>query len=730
MFPSKIAAITSDLSHVEGVRRVFILLGICLFGQAVPLLMAAHTRVSLLFDADTAKRGSTVTAGVRLQMDPGWHVYWQNPGASGLPTSIEWQLPAGVTAGPVQWPVPEKLLDPDMTTYIYQDEVVLLVPLKLASDLAPGQLSLKGKISWLECKTECDPGRAEVQAALIVGNEAKPSANASLLETWRKKLPVKSDSLASRAWWEKAASRDVRPLLIEWTSPMAVSEADFFPDSTSDFEVQGPVERVPSDTGKIRIQKKVKKLVGEWPRSISGILVQQAGNERLAYTVNLAVETTNAIASAGASTSPAQSIPTLSLWRGLLFGFLGGLILNVMPCVLPVIALKILGFVGEAHGDPRRTRRLGLIYGAGVVVSFVALAGLAIGLKAAGQKVGWGLQFSSPYFLIAMTVLATLIALNLFGVFEVELSGRTMDTASHLASRHGALGAFFNGLLATILATSCTAPILGSAVGFAFNPTQSTSTTLLVFLAIGLGLACPFVALTWQPAWLKFLPKPGPWMQRFKIVMGFPMLAAAVWLFSLAALYYGQRSLWLAIFVVMVALAAWVYGEFIQRQRTRPGLSWAAILLILAAGYAFALDRHLRWREPLAEANSSVAGEQEPNGIPWQPWSPTAVAQARAQGRPIVVDFTAKWCLNCNAIVKPTLESKAVREKLEQINAVALLADYTTFSGDITEELNRHGRAGVPLVLIYPRNPAEPPIVLPEVFTSGTILAALHRAAP
>jgi thiol:disulfide interchange protein len=665
-------------------------------------------------------------------MDSGWHTYWQNPGASGLSTTIEWQLPPGVTAGAIQWPVPEKLLDPDLTTYIYQDDVVLLVPLKLAPDLPPGQLNIKARVSWLECQTECVPGRADVQAALMVGNDARISANASLLETWQKKLPAKSDSSAARAWWGKpegSVPADLRSLLIEWSSATAASQADFFPDSSSDFEIQGPVERTPADTGKIRIEKKVKKLAGEWPRSISGLLVQQSSNERLAYTVNLNLETPGTTAPTGAASSSAESLPTISLWRGLLFGFLGGLILNVMPCVLPVIALKILGFVGEAHGDPRRTRRLGLIYGAGVVLSFLALAGLAIGLKAAGHKVGWGLQFSSPYFLVAMTILATLIALNLFGVFEVEIGGRTMDTAARLASRHGALGAFFNGLLATILATSCTAPILGSAVGFAFNPSQTAPTTLLVFLAIGLGLACPYVALTWQPAWLKFIPKPGAWMQRFKIVMGFPMLAAAVWLFSLAAWYYGQRSLWLAIFLVVVALAAWVYGEFIQRHRARPGLAWAAVLLILGTGYLVALEGHLRWREPLTQDSSSFAGEQEPNGIPWQPWSTAAVAQARAQGRPVVVDFTAKWCLTCNTIVKPALENEAVRKKLEQLNAAALLADYTTFSGAITEELNRHGRAGVPLVLVYPRDPADPPIVLPEVFTSATVLAALQRAA-
>src|SRR6185369_9695701 len=220
---------------------------------------------------------------------------------------------------------------------------------------------------------------------------------------------------------------------------------------------------------------------------------------------------------------------------------------NVMPCVLPVIALKILGFVGQAKDDPRRARFLGLVYAAGVLVSFLALSLLVLGIKAAGHKAGWGVQFSSPYFLVAITTLVTLIALNLFGVFEVHLGGGTMDAAAKLSAKHGPAGAFFNGLLATVLATSCTAPFLGAAVGFAFAPSQTAATTLLVFLTVGLGLSLPYVLLSWQPGWLKFLPRPGLWMERFKIAMGFPMLAAAVWLFSLVTVYYDERSWWLAI---------------------------------------------------------------------------------------------------------------------------------------------------------------------------------------
>ncbi|MGH7970092.1 MAG: protein-disulfide reductase DsbD family protein, partial [Limisphaerales bacterium] len=319
--------------------------------------------------------------------------------------------------------------------------------------------------------------------------------------------------------------------------------------------------------------------------------------------------------------------------------------------------------------------------------------------------------------------------LNLFGVFEVHLGGRTMGAAAGLSSKHGAAGAFFNGLLATVLATSCTAPFLGAAVGFAFAPSQTAVLTVLVFLTIGLGLALPYVVLTWQPAWLKLLPKPGPWMERFKVAMGFPMLAAAVWLFSLVSLHYGERSWWLMVFLVMVGGAAWIFGEFIQRSRARPALAVIAILLILGTGYASVLERHLRWREPAGQVGSQGGLVSDSGDVHWQPWSPTAVAQGRAEHRPVLVDFTAKWCLTCNTIVKPALESSSVRKKLQQLNAVALVGDYTGLPDNITEELGRFGRAGVPLVLVYPGKSNAAPIILPEAMTPGMIVAALDEAA-
>jgi thiol:disulfide interchange protein DsbD len=250
-----------------------------------------------------------------------------------------------------------------------------------------------------------------------------------------------------------------------------------------------------------------------------------------------------------------------------------------------------------------------------------------------------------------------------------------------------------------------------------------------MFVVVGLGLACPYVILSWKPGWLRFLPKPGAWMERFKVVMGFPMLATAVWLFSLIPLHYGGRTLWLGLFLVILALAAWIYGEFVQRGRAHRGLGLAAALVLLVGGYLYAVEGQLRWRESVPDTSRAGSLKQSPEGIDWQRWSPAALAQARMQARPVFVDFTADWCLTCQANKRIAIDIPSVRAKLKEIHAVALLGDYTRVPDDITAELNRFGRAGVPLVLVYPRNPAEPPIVLPEVLTPSLVLAALDRAA-
>ena len=728
--------------HLIRVRHIGTILAgwICL---AALTTHAAHTQVRLILAADTAKPGGTVWAGVDMKMEPAWHTYWKNPGAAGIATKIEWQLPPGVTAGEIQWPLPVQIPPAEVTTYGYSGEVVLLVPLKLAADLKPGPLDLKAKVSWLECKEACIPGSGSIEATLNVGDQTKPSADATLIESWQGKVPKPLQACPGwsvHVWWGKPANGDTRPLIIEGDykgdiAGMLPDKFDFFPDANDNFEIQAATETVSDTKALFCFRKTVKKFSGDWPKEISGVLVlgtSLSWTKASPYGIEIKLPVSDqapAVGEAvllGSNTGETPVPRSQPLWRMLLYAFIGGLILNIMPCVLPVIALKILGFVGESRSDPRHVRKLGLVYALGVLVSFLALAAVVIGVKAAGHRAGWGMQFGSPVFVVCLTTLVMLVALNLFGVFEVNLGGRALDAAGGLASKHGAAGAFFNGVLATVLATPCTAPFLSIALGFAFA--QKAPVILLMFLAVGVGLAAPYVVLSWNPAWLKFLPKPGAWMEKFKIAMGFPMLATAVWLFNLAAGSYGKSVLWLGIFLVIVALAAWIFGEFVQRGRAGKGIALAVVLILLAGGYAFALENQLNWRASITPPDATSPLKESMDGIAWQRWSPEAVAKAHSEGRPVIVDFTADWCLTCQVNKKTSIEIPSVRAKLKEINAVALLGDYTRFPDNITTELNRFNRAGVPLVLVYPKDPETQPIVLPEILTPGIVLDALDRA--
>jgi thiol:disulfide interchange protein/DsbC/DsbD-like thiol-disulfide interchange protein len=680
---------------------------------SVASAQAAHTQAQLLLAADPARPGDTVLAGVHLKMEPGWHTYWKNPGAAGMATKIEWQLPPGVTAGEIQWPLPEKLPPEEVITYGYENEVVLLVPLTLAKDLKPGPLELKAKLSWLECKEQCIPAGANVQATLNVGDQTKPSADAALIDSWKSKTPESNDFLSVQAHWEKSVADDTRTMLLEGAPKAGESapmdKVDFFPNPSDSFEIQGPTEKVDSKNG-FALRKTVKKFLGDWPKTIEGVVIIEANQQRRGFAIDVPITAAAAApAAVPATTGGVVSQPARSLGQMLLYAFIGGLILNIMPCVLPVIALKILGFVGEARNDPRRVRKLGLVYTLGVLVSFLVLAGAVIGVKSAGHKAGWGMQFGNVHFIVALTILVVLVALNLFGVFEVTLSGRAMGAAGQLASRHGVAGAFFNGILATVLATPCTAPFLSIALGFAFA--QTTVIILLVFLSVGLGLALPYLVLSFQPAWLKFLPKPGAWMEKFKKFMGFPMLAKGIWLFTLAAGDSDKgTTLWFGLFLVVLALGVWIWGEFVQRGGKRRGLAAVASILLVGGFGAYASTRGV-------------------DQIQWQPWTTAAVTQAQAAGHPVLVDFTADWCLTCQVNKKVALEVPSVRAKLKKIGAVNLIGDYTRLPDNITDELNRFHRAGVPLVLVFPGKANASPIVLPEVLTAGIVLGALDQAA-
>ncbi len=705
---------------------------------------AAATRATLVLSASAVKPGDTITAALRLEMASGWHTYWKNSGASGIPTTINWELPKGVTAGEISWPVPEKYvpekvdddgkaipgsLDFEQTTYVLHDEAVLLVPLTFAADAPLGKLEVKALVKWLECQVNCVPGKQDVAASVEVATATTPSNEAASFAGWNARLPKDGGALAPQARWDGGITNQTRALLIEWRRSDQTSAWDFFPNQNDDFELQHPTELISTNNEAVVLRKLVTISGATWPKEISGVLVQKRAGQTEGYLTRLTISGDAAVAT-GPVDGSAPVKEKKPLWLWLIYAFVGGLILNIMPCVLPVIALKILGFVGQAKEAPGRVRALGLVYAAGVLVSFLVLASVIIAIKAAGHKAGWGMQFSNPQFIVGMAALITLVALNLFGLFEVTLGGRALGAAGELASQHGASGAFFNGVLATVLSTPCSAPFLGAALGFAFS--QPAAIIVLIFLTVGLGLAAPYVILSWQPAWLKFLPKPGAWMEKFKLAMGFPMLVTAVWLTSLVGTFYGEQSWWLGVFLVLLGAAAWVFGEFYQRGSRGRAVGILFTMILLATGYLWALESGLDWRHPQQQATTGDKIANAPKDYPWQRWSAEAVAKARAEGRVVVVDFTASWCQTCKISVKPGFEAKAVVERLKQLNAVALLADYTTFPKDVTEELEKFGRSAVPMVLVYPADANQPAVVLPEPLPfpapyAPVILSALEK---
>jgi len=716
-------------------RLCFLLAAVGVFGHSAGA-QSTRTKVDLLLSHEVAAAGSEVLAGVRLQMPAPWHTYWRNPGGPGSPTKITWDLPAGIHAGEILWPAPERYTSQDITTYVYRNETILLVPLTLASDAAPGIKDIRAKVDWLECDESCIPGNAKVMARLTVGTTPRLGAASRSLEAARQQLPKDGRTRQAIAVWENAPLKDERSLLIEWRPAPGTRGVDFYPDHYSDFEVSVETTEIPGKGGLAQLRKKVTKFVGDWPRQVGGLLIEKRTDGPPAgFEVSLAIVESAGATTVAATTSPpaaAQGTATEfagpGLGRMLWFGFLGGLILNIMPCVFPVIALKILGFVSQAKEAPGDVLRLGLLYTAGVVASFMVMAGMVILVRSGGGAASWGMQMQNPQFTVILTSLVTLVALNLFGVFEVNLGGTAMGAAGHLASKEGPAGAFFNGVLATVLATPCTAPFLAPALGFAFA--QPSVVIVAMFLSVALGLALPYVVLSAKPDWLRFLPRPGAWMERFKVAMGFPMLATAIWLFSFTARRFGPDGpLYLGLFLVMLSLAAWVWGEFAQRAAQRRGLAMGLALAIAFSGYAYALEGELNWRAPVKRQAASGVVQHGANGIVWLPWSADAVSRAITDGHPVLVDFTADWCLTCQANKRTSLEIESVRSKLKSIDAVSLIGDYTEEDPHITQELKRFQRAGVPLVLVYSRHAGAPPKVLPALLTPDTVIEALDWAA-
>lgn len=650
----------------------------------------SHVESELVSDQAVVAPGSTFWVALRLQMDPEWHTYWQYPGDAGLATEITWTLPEGVKAGPLQWPVPEKLASQGLVSFGYSGEAYLLTEFQTSPDLKPGPLPLRGRVSFLACKESCIPGKADLELTLQAGPAAQPSAQAATLEQARQKLPQPFEG-TPQVYLENGS------LFIPLGDP--AQQAAFFPFGADQIVLDSPQTVVDTNLQ--------LKPADPAPKRISGVLVL---NEK-GFTLDVPVGDK-------AAAAPPAPASKATFWPALIGAFLGGLVLNLMPCVFPVLSLKVLSFVEAAGEEKGKPWIHGALYSVGVLLSFWALAGALLAFKSAGEGVGWGFQNQYPVVIIAQALLFFGVGLNLLGVFEV---GVGLTRLSDVADRKtGLAGALWGGVLATLVATPCTAPFMGAAINFALA--APAVQTLLIFTALGVGMAFPYMLLTSVPAMLRFVPRPGPWMESFKQFLAFPMLAAAGYMVWILGQQSGVDAMALLVeALVLFGMAGWAYGRwgFAVKAGTRAkGMGFA--LLLVGCGLS------LSYLASQAEASAPVPGSGPTSGEIWQPFSPERLAELRGQGKPVFVDFTAAWCFSCQVNEKTGLRPEEVQKAFRDRGIVLLKADWTKRDENITRELAKFNRSGVPLYVLYPAQGE--PMVLPEVplLTPSIVLKALE----
>lgn len=652
---------------------------------------------SLVADTSAVVAGRPFTVGVRLQLEDTWHVYWQNPGEAGGAPQITWELPEGFKAGEIQWPLPHSRVDDgDLLTYIYEHEVLLPVTITPPEKLPAGEITLKAKLRWLVCAETCIPGKGEAELKLPAGGEAA-AANQELFTQWRAKLP-KSTAPPFELKWERAA----KELALRVSGLPAQAKVEFFPRPPEGVTLGHP--KVETVGGAQRITLPIKE--GQPAEDfIPGVLaVEKDGGVREGWALAGAPAAPAATAAAN-SAQPVAAPTEGGLGWKLLLAFIGGLIMNVMPCVLPVIALKIFGFVKQAGESPERIFKLGLAFAAGVFAFFLGLAAIVSQLRGAFN---FGYQFQNPWLLTGLIALVFIFALNLLGVFEIALSGGTATKLSQLSSQEGYGGAFMHGLFTTLLGTSCTAPFLSTSLGFAV--TQPAPIVFLLFGAIAAGMSSPYLLLTAKPAWLKFLPKPGMWMERVKQIMGFIMLAVVVWLLGVLGSRGSDAVTAVSWFLLFLGLASWIYGVF-----SRSIVTWVVIAAVVAVGYFGFLQGAF---EKAAKNRAEI--QHSPDGIPWLPFDEAKVAAAVAAGEPVFIDFTADWCVNCKVYERVVLDTDPIQKAFKDRKITAFKADWTNADPEVSKALKSFGRVGVPLYVFYRPGEAKP-VVMDALTQSGLL---------
>lgn len=674
-------------------------------------------KASLVAEPGAIRAGEPFTVAIRMVMRPHWHVYWRNPGDSGLPPEMAWSLPQGFSAGAIDWPTPSRIPVAHLVNFGFETEVVLLTTVTPPADLAPGKaVTLAGKLGYLVCERECVPGTADLRLSMPVAPEGSSAApnpqNRALFARAREALPVPAP-------WPFRLSRDGERLVVALDAPGLKAEAirnvAFFPYSETAIE-HAAAQDVTIDANGLRVALTRSAIDETPPTTLPGVLtfdeITPEGTLTRSFALGDAPPAPVAGATATAPTTVAPvSEPDLTLWSAAGLAFLGGIILNLMPCVFPVLSIKVLSLVQHSGESPARVRLHGLSYTAGVLASFVGLAALLIALKGAGASIGWGYQLQSPLVVAALAFLLFAMGLSLSGI--VHVGGGIAGIGDGLTRRGGLEGSFFTGVLATVVATPCTAPFMGSAVGFAL--TQPAGVALAVFASLGLGLALPFLVLTTWPAAVRRLPRPGAWMDVLKGALAFPIYATAAWLIWVLAQQVGPTGLLSALIgLVLVGFSAWAWEH-----ARGAGPVWRAIgrgaaiaALIALAGLAAGLER---------DPGASPVAVAEAGAI--EPFTQARLDALVAERRPVFVNMTAAWCITCQVNERTTLRSAAVQDAFKARGITSLKGDWTNQNPEITRLLERHGRSGVPLYLLYAGSGA--PVLLPQILTQSAVLAAL-----
>ena len=676
-----------------------------------------HIEAELVAERGSIAPGGVIHVALRQAIQPGWHTYWRNPGDSGQPVSLDWTLPARWRAGEITWPTPQQLKIGPLMDYGYTGDVLLPVALTAPADAKPGQTAtLKAHAAFLVCKDVCVPEDAQLTLDLPVS-----TAPGAADPKWGPAIAKTLADAPGPAGLTAAVTASATGLRLSVVGPAVKGgdfrDAYFYPYDPAAIDQPSPQT---IDRGKLGVTLALTPgqafKSGKPPAVLAGVLA--FGGK--AYEV--AAPPGPPLAGAGGLGPPSAAGGVLQLATAIGFAFLGGLILNLMPCVFPVLSMKAASFAGHAH-RPRDARIQGLAFMGGVVATFLILAGALIAARAAGQAVGWGFQLQSPSVVAGLALVMLLVALNLSGLFEVGASLQSAAGEAGGIDPGGAVGAAFTGALAVAVAAPCTAPFMAPAIGFAL--TQGPVVALSIFLALGLGLAAPFTALAFSPRLLGLMPRPGAWMEGLRKALAFPMYATAawlVWVFSQQAGTLGLGGLLAA--AVLTGLAAWLYGVAQRRQLAggRSAVSFASAAVVLGLAFTAAL-----WPQP-GGAPAQASAASTAGDLASEPFSPARLAELRAEGRPVFVNFTAAWCVTCQVNDKVALSGQRVAEAFRKAGVVYLKGDWTNRDAVIAQTLTEHGRAGVPLYLMYGRG-SEDGEVLPQLLTESVVIDAVHKAA-